>query len=78
MNMRLAVLASGRGSNVLAIADTIGDGSLPGVSLSLLVCDRPDAPVLMHAERLGLNCYVFEAKQYAGKPAYESEILLQL
>ena len=47
---------------MLAIANAIRDGRLSGVSQSLLVCDRPGVPVLEHAERLGLNYFVFEAK----------------
>ncbi len=46
MNMRIAVFASGRGSNLLAIHDAVISGKLEGVSLDLAVCDRPDAPVV--------------------------------
>jgi len=38
--MRIAVFASGRGSNLLAIHDAILADELQGVSLDLLVCDR--------------------------------------
>ncbi len=72
--MRLAVFASGRGSNMLAIHEAIESGILPGVSVALLVCDVPDAPVVGHASERGIQQYVFRAKDYPGKSAYESEI----
>ena len=76
--MRLAVFASGRGSNMLAIANAIEEGRLPGVSIDLVVCDKPSAPVLKKAQELKLNTFVFEANKFRNKPDYESEILKQL
>ena len=46
MNMRIAVFASGRCSNLLAIHDAVISGKLEGVLLDVAVCDRPDAPVV--------------------------------
>ena len=76
--MRLAVFASGRGSNMLAIANAIEEGRLPGVSINLVVCDKPSAPILQKAQELKLNTFVFEAKKFHNKSNYESEILNQL
>ena len=76
--MRLAVFASGRGSNMLAIANAIEEGRLPGVSIDLVVCDKPSAPVLKKAQELKLKTFVFEAKKFRKKSDYESEILKQL
>ena len=76
--MRLAVFASGRGSNMLAIARAIEEGKLPGVSISLVVCDKPSAPVLEHARKMKLNTFTFESKNFSAKKDYESEILRQL
>ena len=76
--MRLAVFASGQGSNMLAIANAIEEGRLPGVSIDLVVCDKPSAPVLKIAQELKLNTFVFEAKKFRKKSDYESEILKQL
>ena len=76
--MRLAVFASGRGSNMLAIANAIQEGRLPGVSIDLVVCDKPSAAVLKKAQELKLNTFVFEANKFRNKSDYESEILKQL
>ena len=76
--MRLAVFASGRGSNMLAIARAIEEGKLPGASISLVVCDKPSAPVLEHARKMKLSTFTFESKNFSTKKDYESEILRQL
>ena len=49
----LAVLASGRGSNFVAIADAVDRGDLP-VRLALVLSDVADAPVLEEAARRGV------------------------
>lgn len=51
--LRLAVLISGRGSNLLAIAAACGEGRVRA-SVVGVVSDKADAPGLAHAARLGL------------------------
>lgn len=51
----LAVLVSGRGSNLEALARAAERGELGGRIVTVL-CDRPDAPTVARAERLGLEC----------------------
>jgi phosphoribosylglycinamide formyltransferase-1 len=48
------VFASGRGGNFEALAAAAGRGELGG-ALELLLCDRPEAPVLERARRLGIE-----------------------
>lgn len=55
----LAVLASGRGSNFVAIADAVRRGDLP-VRLALLLSDVAEAPVLAEAERRGVPTVVLD------------------
>ena len=50
----LAVLASGRGGNFEALGLAAKRGEIPGRIVALL-CDRPDAPVLERARRLGIE-----------------------
>ena len=68
--MRLAVFASGLGSNMLAIARAIKEGKLPGVIISLVVCDKPSAPVLEHARKMELSTFIFESKNFSTKNDY--------
>jgi phosphoribosylglycinamide formyltransferase-1 len=51
----LAVLASGRGSNLEALALAARRGEVPG-RIAVVLCDRPGAPVVERARRLGLEC----------------------
>ncbi|WP_442603052.1 phosphoribosylglycinamide formyltransferase [Paenibacillus sp. KN14-4R] len=74
---RIAVFASGSGSNFMAIMDAIKQGNLD-VTISLLVCDRPDAPVVEKAKQAGVPVFVFRPKDYASREAYEEEIVHQL
>ncbi len=75
---RLAIFASGSGSNFEAIVQAVQAGQLRGVEVALLVCDKPGAKVLERAERLGIPAFVFQPKEYADKSAFEKEIVAQL
>lgn len=70
---RLAVFASGSGSNYQAIAEACVDGRLDA-EVVLLVCDKPGAMVLERAKGFGTECFAFNPKAYASKEAYETEI----
>jgi len=75
---RLAIFASGSGSNFEAIVQGVQSEQLTGVEVALLVCDKPGAKVLERAERLGIPAFVFQPKEYADKTAFEKEIVTQL
>ncbi|EKN71577.1 phosphoribosylglycinamide formyltransferase [Neobacillus bataviensis LMG 21833] len=70
---RIAVFASGSGSNFQAIVDVTQSGLLPA-DISLLVCDQPKAYVIERARENGISQFVFSAKDYQSKAAYEKEI----
>ena len=78
MNMRIAVFASGRGSNLLAIHDAVISGKLEGVSLNLAVCDRLDAPVVDLVHKRNIPDFIFCPKDYADKNAFETVIAEKL
>ena len=70
---RLAVFASGSGSNYEAIAQACADGRIQAC-VALLVCDKPGAYVLERAKRFGTETFVFDPKAYARKADFEREI----
>ncbi|MED4785092.1 phosphoribosylglycinamide formyltransferase [Brevibacillus choshinensis] len=78
MVKKVAIFASGSGSNFEAIVQAVQSGRLNGVEVSLLVCDKPGAKVLERAERLGIEAFVFQPKEFADKAAFEAEIVAQL
>jgi phosphoribosylglycinamide formyltransferase-1 len=62
---RLGILLSGRGSNFLSIAKSIGEGRLPGVEIAVVISNVADAPGLAAARELGLHHAVFVSR---GRP----------
>lgn len=72
---RIAVLASGRGSNLRAIhAATIG-GALAGVAKIVLVgSDKPDAPALAFAVENGIAT-VAQPKNSLGREAWDAALV---
>lgn len=66
---KLAVFASGSGSNFQVIAEQF--------PVAFLFSDKPEAYVLERAKNLGVTHYSFELKDFANKEAYE-EALVQL
>lgn len=75
---RIAIFASGSGSNFEAIVQAIQAGRLNGAEVALLVCDKPGAKVVERAARLGVEAFVFSPKEYADKAAYEADIVAEL
>ncbi|WP_223068865.1 phosphoribosylglycinamide formyltransferase [Paenibacillus caui] len=75
---RIAVFASGQGSNFQALAEAAAAGRLGGATVDLLVCDKPEAPVVKRAQALGIDTYLFRPKEYDSREAYEAEIASEL
>lgn len=69
----IAVFASGSGTNFQAIYDAIHAKELDA-NMALLVCDQPGAYVIERAEAAGIPSFVFKAKEYPSKEAYEKEM----
>lgn len=70
---KIAVFASGTGTNFEAIAQACADGRLDA-RVVLMVCDKPGAAVIERAERFGVPSFVFNPKEYQSKAAYEEQI----
>ena len=60
--LRLGVLLSGRGSNFLAIAESIRTGRLAGVEIAVVISNVADAGGLEAARKLGLPSALFVSK----------------
>ena len=72
--LKIAVFASGYGSNFEAIAKACQSGELEA-EVVLMVCDKPTARVNALADELGVERMTFSAKDYASKAEYEAEIV---
>lgn len=75
--MRVAVLASGNGTNFEVLAKHFQAGDLPG-ELALLFCNHPDAPVMQRAAKFGIPAVAFSVKECGDKAAYEKRLLVLL
>jgi phosphoribosylglycinamide formyltransferase-1 len=59
---RLGILLSGRGSNFLAIADSIAAGRLPNTEIAVVISNKPYVAGIEAAEKRGMNAHVIQSK----------------
>lgn len=71
---RLAVLVSGRGSNLQAMIDAQQAGSL-GAVIAVVISNRPDAQALQRAAAAGIPAVYIEG---SGTPSFEQQLLAVL
>lgn len=75
--LRLAVLASGRGSNLQAIIDAITEGRLHAV-LALVISNKAESQALERARKHGAPAVFLDPKATPGRDAYDAVILEHL
>ena len=66
----IGILLSGRGSNFVAIADSIDAGLIPDARIAIAISNKADAPGIATARARGLNALVIPSK---GKPREEHD-----
>lgn len=62
MKIKIAILISGRGSNMLALAAAVRDGRVPEAEIAVVISDQADAAGLAHAESQNLTAAVVERR----------------
>ncbi len=78
MTLRVAVLASGRGSNLVALLEAIRKG-LVQARVTLVLSDKPDAPVLEEAKQRGVPAVLaLPAEPGEKRAAYDARVLAAL
>jgi phosphoribosylglycinamide formyltransferase-1 len=73
----LGILLSGRGSNFIAIADSIAAGRIPNARISIVISNRADAPGIETAQKRGLKILVIPSKGKA-RDAHDREVVAAL
>lgn len=73
---RLGILLSGRGSNFLAIADSIAAGRLHA-DIAVVISNRPEAPGIEAAKARGLNARVL-ASRGLDREIYDRQLVAEL
>ncbi len=70
---RVAVLISGRGSNMTSLIEAAGHPAYPA-EIALVLSNRPDAAGLERAAAAGLPTGVVDHKAYPGREAFEADL----
>ncbi len=73
----LGILLSGRGSNFVAIANSIDAGRIPDARISVVISNRADAPGIATARQRGLNALVIPSKGKA-REEHDREVVAAL
>ena len=76
-NLKIGVLASGRGSNFQAIIDSIETGYIQA-GISVLITDNPKAFSVERAEKHGIESLVMISKNYASRDEYFRDVSSEL
>ena len=71
---KIAVLASGRGSNFQAILDSLAVGKINGECIALLT-DNKDSYSIERAKNAGIPSIVHNFKDYPDKASFEADLL---
>src|SRR5437867_363845 len=64
---RLAVLLSGRGSNLEAIADAVENGAIPNAEIVAVMSDVAEAQGLARARERGFPAHAVDREQFRGR-----------
>ena len=67
---RVAILISGRGSNMVALIEAARAADYPA-DIALVVSNRPDAPGLERARALGVQSLAIDHKTFASREAFD-------
>ena len=59
---RIAILISGRGSNMIALAEAVRSGSIPNADVAIVISDQPGAVGLEKAKERGIETLVIERR----------------
>ncbi len=73
----IGVLLSGRGSNFVALAESVAAGRLPGARIALVVSNRENAPGLARAAERGIPTLVIPSKGIE-REAYDRQVVAAL
>ncbi|WP_319506066.1 phosphoribosylglycinamide formyltransferase [uncultured Methanolobus sp.] len=75
MTTNIAVLVSGRGSNLQSIIDNIENGYIKSATISVVISDVEDAYALERAQNHGITDVFIDPSDFPNKHEYEREVL---
>jgi phosphoribosylglycinamide formyltransferase-1 len=77
MTRRIAVLISGRGSNLQALIDAVADGRLDA-EIAVVVSNRPDAYGLDRARAAGIAAIAIDHRAHTTRELFEDALVREL
>ncbi len=75
--MKIGILISGRGSNMVALVDAVQSGEIPDSEIAVVISDRQDAPGLTKAKERCVETVVIERRSRT-REEHDSEIIAEL
>ncbi len=60
--MKIGILISGRGSNMVALVDAVKSGKIPDSEVAVVISDKPNAAGIKQAEESGIETVVIERR----------------
>ncbi len=75
--VRLAILASGSGSNFEVIVTAIRAGVI-NADVAALICNNPDAGAIARAQRLGVDHVVINHREFDSRESFDAAAVEQL
>lgn len=76
--LRTVVLVSGGGTNLQAIIDRIGDGTLKDVEIACVLSNNPGAYALARAKNAGIPALCLSPKDYETRERFNEALLRKL
>ncbi len=76
--LRTVVLVSGGGTNLQAIIDRIGDGTLKDVEIACVLSNNPGAYALTRAKNAGIPALCLSPKDYETRERFNEALLRKL
>ena len=75
--MKIGILISGRGSNMVALVDAVASGDIPDSEVAVVISDQPNAAGLTRASERGVETVVIE-KDGRKRAEHDAEIVTAL
>ena len=74
---RIGILISGRGSNMIALADAVREGRVPNAQVAVVISDQASAAGLAKAKERGIETLVIE-RRGRPRPEHDREVVSEL
>ncbi len=78
MSIRVGVLASGRGSNFVALVEAQRRGELAPAEIVVMICNKPGAPALNRAQELGVEGILLPHRDFPSREDFDRALVRTL